>query len=100
MSIVYLVLPLALVLVLAAVVAFVWAARGGQFDDLHTPALRVMHDDELARPRPALPLGVANSLQLPTGFPAHTGDTGGTPEGDTARDSAGDAGGDSAATRG
>jgi cbb3-type cytochrome oxidase maturation protein len=26
--------------------AFVWAARKGQFDDLTTPAMRVLHDDE------------------------------------------------------
>jgi cbb3-type cytochrome oxidase maturation protein len=45
-SIVYLVLPLALVIVFAAVMAFVWAARRGQFDDLETPALRMLHDDE------------------------------------------------------
>jgi cbb3-type cytochrome oxidase maturation protein len=39
------VLPLALLIVLAAVIAFVWAARRGQFDDLESPALRVLHDD-------------------------------------------------------
>jgi cbb3-type cytochrome oxidase maturation protein len=47
-SIFYLVLPLALLLVLAAVLAFVWAARRGQFDDLETPALRILPDDEAA----------------------------------------------------
>jgi cbb3-type cytochrome oxidase maturation protein len=51
-SIVYLVLPLALVIVGAAVGAFVWAARRGQFDDLETPALRMLHDDEGRRPPP------------------------------------------------
>jgi len=52
MSIVYLVLPLALVIVLGAVLAFVWAARRGQFDDLETPALRMLHDDERPRREP------------------------------------------------
>lgn len=52
MSIIYLVLPLALLVVLAGVVAFVWAARRGQYDDLETPALRMLHDDEGPR-RPA-----------------------------------------------
>ncbi|MCZ7582334.1 MAG: cbb3-type cytochrome oxidase assembly protein CcoS [Deltaproteobacteria bacterium] len=28
------------------VVAFILAARKGQFDDLKTPAMRVLHDDE------------------------------------------------------
>lgn len=46
MSILYLVLPLALIIVLAAVLAFSWAARRGQFDDLETPALRMLHDDD------------------------------------------------------
>lgn len=45
MSIIFIVLPLALVIVLAGMVAFVWAARRGQYDDLETPALRVLHDD-------------------------------------------------------
>ncbi len=54
MSVIYLVLPLALVIVLVAVGAFVWAARRGQFDDLETPALRMLHDDDERgrRPRP------------------------------------------------
>ncbi|MDX2262961.1 MAG: cbb3-type cytochrome oxidase assembly protein CcoS [Gemmatimonadales bacterium] len=46
MSVLFLVLPLALVLVGVAVWAYVWSARGGQFDDLDTPAVRLLHDDE------------------------------------------------------
>ena len=46
MSVIYIVLPLALVIVGVAVVAFVWAADRGQFDDLDTPPVRVLHDDE------------------------------------------------------
>ncbi len=46
MSVFYLVLPLALLLVFVAVLAFVWAARRGQFDDLETPALRIVPDEE------------------------------------------------------
>jgi cbb3-type cytochrome oxidase maturation protein len=48
MSVLFLVLPLALVLVGVAVWAYVWSARGGQFDDLDTPAVRLLHDDERA----------------------------------------------------
>src|SRR5689334_9552482 len=36
MSVLYIVLPLALLVVAVAVVAFVWATRHGQFDDLDT----------------------------------------------------------------
>jgi cbb3-type cytochrome oxidase maturation protein len=46
MSVIYLVLPLALVVAAAALAAFIWAVRDGQFEDLDTPALRVLHDDE------------------------------------------------------
>lgn len=53
MSIVAIVLPLALFIVAAAVGAFVWAARTGQFDDTDTPASRMLTDDsELPRTRP------------------------------------------------
>ncbi len=44
MSVIYLVLPLALILVGGAVAAFVWSAKTGQYDDLETPAVRVLHD--------------------------------------------------------
>ncbi len=49
MSIVYIVLPLALAIVFGAALAFVWASRRGQFDDLETPAMRMLHDDEVVR---------------------------------------------------
>ena len=45
MSVLYIVLPLALVIVGVAVAAFIWSARDGQMDDLETPAVRVLHDD-------------------------------------------------------
>jgi len=46
MSVLWIVVPLALLVVLIAVVAYVWSARAGQFDDLDTPAVRMLHDDE------------------------------------------------------
>lgn len=45
MSVIFLVLPLALLIVAAAVWAFVWATKRGQYDDLETPAIRAMQDD-------------------------------------------------------
>ena len=42
--------PLALLLAAAAVAAFIWATRTGQLDDLDTPALRVLHDDDEREP--------------------------------------------------
>jgi cbb3-type cytochrome oxidase maturation protein len=45
MSVLYVIVPAVLVVVAAAVAAYVWAAKRGQFDDLTTPALRMLHDD-------------------------------------------------------
>ncbi len=46
MSILYVVIPVALLLVALAIAAFVWAVRSGQMDDLDTPAVRILHDEE------------------------------------------------------
>jgi cbb3-type cytochrome oxidase maturation protein len=46
MSIIFVLIPLGLMLLLAAVAAFFWAVRTGQFDDLETPAWRILMDDE------------------------------------------------------
>ncbi len=46
MSVLFLLVPIALVLVGIALVAYVWAVRRGQFDDLTTPAIRALHEDE------------------------------------------------------
>ena len=46
MSVLFLLVPVVLLVVLAAVLTFVWAVRRGQFDDLTTPSLRALRDDE------------------------------------------------------
>ncbi len=46
MNILYMLIPLSLVLVAAAVWAFFWAVRSGQFDDLEGPAHRILMDDD------------------------------------------------------
>lgn len=46
MDLVFFLLPLSLLLACGAVAAFVWATRSGQFDDLETPAHRVLLDDD------------------------------------------------------
>lgn len=53
MSVLYIVIPLAILIASAAIAAFVWAVRGEQFDDLNTPAIRILHDDEELRPSKA-----------------------------------------------
>lgn len=46
MSVLYIALPVAILMGAAAVVACVVCIRGGQFDDLETPAVRMLIDDE------------------------------------------------------
>ncbi len=46
MSLLYIVLPLAVVIAVAAVRAFLWAAKSGRFDDLHAPGVHALFDDE------------------------------------------------------
>ena len=46
MSAIYIALPIALLLALAGVLAFIWAVRSGQMDDLETPALRIFGEDD------------------------------------------------------
>jgi cbb3-type cytochrome oxidase maturation protein len=46
MNILLLLVPLALLLLIVAIVAFAWAVRGGQFEDLETPALSILVDDD------------------------------------------------------
>ena len=46
MNVLYILVPLALALALCGVAAFRWAVRDGQFDDVDTPPLRILIDDE------------------------------------------------------
>ena len=52
MNILLLLVPLALLLLVVAIVAFAWAVRGGQFEDLETPALSILADDDPPPPQP------------------------------------------------
>ncbi len=51
MSVIYIALPVSLLLVLAAIAAFIWALKSGQLDDLETPSIRLLMDDEEVRKR-------------------------------------------------
>lgn len=42
-------IPLSLVLLLAAIWAFAWAVKRGQFDDLDTPAIDILQDEHAPR---------------------------------------------------
>jgi cbb3-type cytochrome oxidase maturation protein len=48
MEILFLLIPLALVLVALAIWAFFWAVGSGQFDDLDSPGWSVLSDEDRA----------------------------------------------------
>lgn len=50
MSVILIVLPLALLMAGLAVWAFVACVKSGQYDDLDTPALRMLNDDVPVQP--------------------------------------------------
>jgi cbb3-type cytochrome oxidase maturation protein len=48
MNIIYMLLGLSIILALVFLVAFFWANKTGQNDDLYTPSVRMLFDDEPA----------------------------------------------------
>jgi cbb3-type cytochrome oxidase maturation protein len=56
MSILYLLIPLAVILMIVAVAFFMWTIKSGQYEDLEGPAHRIlMDDDDPMIPRPNKP---------------------------------------------
>lgn len=46
MNVLYFLVPLAILLAGIGAAAFWWAVRSGQFDDVETPAIRILFDEE------------------------------------------------------
>lgn len=58
MNILLFLIPISLVMIGAAALLFAWAVRHGQFEDLDTPALDILRDDDAPlreRPTPTPP---------------------------------------------
>ena len=51
MTILLFLVPIALLLGLTGLFAFVWSLRAGQYEDLDGAASRVLFDDDVATPR-------------------------------------------------
>ena len=51
----FVLLPVALAFAAAALAVFLWAVRTGQFDDLDTPPVRILLDEEAPGALPARP---------------------------------------------
>ena len=46
MSTLYLLIPLAAILVIIAVALFLWSIKSGQFEDMEGPGFRILMDDD------------------------------------------------------
>ncbi len=67
MSVLFVALPVALLISVIFVSAFVWQMHSGQFDDLETPPRRILYDD-VTKVRPGrtqrLPLKSLNDTRM------------------------------------
>ena len=53
MSVVFVLTPVAILLALVGLGAFIWAAKRGQYDDTWSPAVRMLHDEPDPGPKEA-----------------------------------------------
>ena len=49
MSVMFILILASLFVAVCFLVAFLWAVRSGQFDDRHTPSIRMLLDDKKSR---------------------------------------------------
>lgn len=45
MIVIYLLIPLSILIAVGFLTAFIWAVRSGQYEDTHTPSLRMLWED-------------------------------------------------------
>ncbi|CAL66406.1 cbb3-type cytochrome oxidase assembly protein CcoS [Christiangramia forsetii] len=50
MSIIYMLLAISVVVAIIFFVAFIISVKKGQYDDVYTPSVRMLFDDELVKP--------------------------------------------------
>jgi cbb3-type cytochrome oxidase maturation protein len=49
MEALFILLPMVLILAVIGVITFLWALKDGQMDDLDTPAVRILFDEDSER---------------------------------------------------
>jgi len=49
MSVIYLLLTLSILVAIVFFIAFIYSVKRGQYDDLYTPSVRMLFDDELVK---------------------------------------------------
>lgn len=61
MSVLYLLLPIAIFFLIIAIAFFFWAIRNDQFDDMESPALKIVIDDHQQKKKVPRKLATDNS---------------------------------------
>jgi len=59
MEVLYMLIPLGLIVMVIAIIAFLWAIKSGQYEDLDGPAHRILMDDD----DPLIPRRKADGLK-------------------------------------
>lgn len=49
MNIIYLLLGVSVTVAVVFFIIFIWSVRNGQYDDVYTPSVRMLFDDELVK---------------------------------------------------
>ena len=49
MSVIYLLLSISIIVAIAFFIAFILSTKRGQYDDMYTPSVRMLFDDELVK---------------------------------------------------
>jgi cbb3-type cytochrome oxidase maturation protein len=52
MSVIYLLLSLSILVAIVFFIAFIYSVKSGQYDDVYTPSVRMLFDDELVKDKP------------------------------------------------
>jgi cbb3-type cytochrome oxidase maturation protein len=47
MNMIFMLIGISILLALIFLIAFFWASKSGQHDDLYTPSVRILFDDEI-----------------------------------------------------
>ncbi|ABI39085.1 MULTISPECIES: cbb3-type cytochrome oxidase assembly protein CcoS [Shewanella] len=65
MSIIYVLIPIAMIFVLIAVAVFFWAVKSEQFDDLDRQSVSILFDEDADKPTQANPSSQAQDKGMP-----------------------------------
>jgi cbb3-type cytochrome oxidase maturation protein len=70
MEIIYILIPVAIIIVAVAIAAFFWAVKSNQFDDLERQGHSILFDDDVKPKKPSATNSTSNSPTSPPPTPS------------------------------